>query len=186
MRVSVMLHLPGLVMTRQVDKLFRSLQKIHLVVRGLYGEGSQPAGDFFQISNHTTLGQSEEELVKRVADVVPTILGYERKAREALAGSGQEQLHDRVSRDYGILRSAQTISSEETMHLLSRVRMGVNMGLIDDLPVSMLNKLFIDTQPAHLQKIRGVELDTVDRNIERARYIRRHLSKENGGNSGAN
>lgn len=178
MRVSVMLHLPALVITRQIDKLFRSLQKISLAVRGLYGEGSQAMGDFYQISNQITLGRAETELVKQVGDVIPTIIDYERKAREFLVKESHENLHDRVSRAYGILRTAQTISSEETMHLLSSVRMGVNLGLIDDLEIPTVNKLFIYTQPAHLQKITGGELDTADRNIERARYLRRLLNKD--------
>lgn len=180
MRVSVMLHLPALVITRQIEKLFRSLQKISLAVRGLYGEGSQAMGDFYQISNQITLGRTEEELVRQVGDVVPTIIEYERKARDVLIQESQETLHDRVSRAYGILRTAQTISSEETMHLLSSVRMGVNLGLIADLEIATLNKLFIYTQPAHLQKLTGSELDTADRNIERARYLRRHLNHDDG------
>lgn len=180
MRVSVMLHLPALAITRQIEKLFRSLQKISLAVRGLYGEGSQAMGDFYQISNQITLGRSEADLVKQVGDVVPTIIEYERKAREFLIRESHENLHDRVSRAYGILRTAQTISSEETMHLLSSVRMGVNLGLISDLAIPTINKLFIYTQPAHLQKLSGSELDTADRNIERARYLRRNLNKDNG------
>jgi len=184
MRVSVMLHLPALVLTRQIEKVFRSLQKINLAVRGLYGEGSQAMGDFYQISNQITLGKSEEQLVEQVGDVVPFIIDYERRAREALIKESHENLHDRVSRAYGILRTAQTISSEETMHLLSSVRMGVNLGLINDLEIPTINQLFIHTQPAHLQKLRGVELDTADRNIERARYLRRHLNKDDGRETG--
>ncbi len=179
-RVSVMLHLPALVITRQIDKVFRSLQKISLAVRGLYGEGSQAMGDFYQISNQVTLGRTEQDLVQQVSDVVPVLIDYERRAREFLIRESQQNLHDQVSRAYGILRNAQTISSEETMHLLSRVRMGVNLGLIGDLKIPALNELFIQTQPAHLQKLRGVELDTADRNIERARYLRRHLNKDDG------
>ncbi len=180
MRVSVMLHLPALVLTRQIDKVFRSLQKISLAVRGLYGEGSQAMGDFYQISNQITLGQPEAKIIQEVGDVVPKIIEYERKARDFLISESQENLHDRVARAYGILRTAQTISSEETMHLLSSVRMGVNLGLIQDLEIPTVNELFIHTQPAHLQKLSGVELDTTDRNIERARYLRRHLNKESG------
>jgi protein arginine kinase len=185
-RVSVMLHLPALVITRQIDKVFRSLQKISLAVRGLYGEGSQAMGDFYQISNQITLGKSEIDLVKQVGDIVPVLIDYERQARDFLVRNSHENLHDKISRAYGILRTAQTISSEETMHLLSSVRMGVNLGLISDLQIPTLNELFIHTQPAHLQKLRGVELDTADRNIERARYLRRHLNKEDGDNSGKN
>jgi len=186
MRVSVMLHLPGLVLTRQIDKVFRSLQKISLAVRGLYGEGSQAMGDFYQISNQVTLGRSEEKLIKDVADIVPQIIKYERTARDFLIRESHENLHDRVSRAYGILRTAQTISSEETMHLLSSVRMGINLGLIEDLEIPVVNELFIHTQPAHLQKISGIELDTADRNIERARYLRRHLNKDSNGPASKN
>ena len=176
-RVSVMLHLPALVMTRQIDKVFRSLQKISLAVRGLYGEGSQAMGDFYQISNQITLGRSETDLIKQVGDIVPVLIDYERKAREYLVQESQKDLHDRVSRAYGILCTAQTISSEETMHLLSSVRMGVNLGLIQNIEIPTLNQLFIHTQPAHLQKLRGVELDTADRNAERATYLQRHLRR---------
>jgi protein arginine kinase len=178
MRVSVMLHLPALVLTRQIDKVFRSLQKISLAVRGLYGEGTQAMGDFYQISNQVTLGRSETELLKQVRDVVPIIIEYERKARELLIRESRENLHDRVSRDYGTLCSARTISSEETMQLLSSVRMGVNLGLIRDLEIPTLNMLFIHTQPAHLQKLTGTQLDSLHRNIERARYLRRHLVRD--------
>ncbi len=111
MRVSVMLHLPALVITRQIDKVFRSLQKISLAVRGLYGEGSQAMGDFYQIRNQITLGRSEEDLVKQVGDIVPVMIDYERRAREFLIRESQQNLHDQVSRAYGILRTAQTISS---------------------------------------------------------------------------
>ncbi len=174
-RVSVMLHLPALVITRQIDKVFRSLHKISLAVRGLYGEGSQAMGDFYQISNQTTLGHTEEELVEQVGDVVPVLIDYERRAREFLVRETQQNVHDQVSRAYGILRTAQTISAEETMQLLSRVRMGVLLGLIGDVNIADINSLLVRTQPAHLQKIRGLELDTKDRNIERARYLRQHF-----------
>jgi protein arginine kinase len=134
-------------------------------------------GDFYQVSNQITLGRSEEDLIRQVSDVVPKIIDYERKARDFLIKEGHESLHDRVSRAYGILRTAQTISSQETMHLLSSVRMGINLGLIEDLAIPTVNELFIQTQPAHLQKLSGVELDTADRNIERARFLRRHLNR---------
>ena len=180
-RVSVMLHLPALVITRQIEKVFKSLQKINLAVRGLYGEGSQAMGDFYQISNQITLGMTEEELTKKVADVIPVLIDYERQAREFLVRESRDTLHDRVSRAYGILRTAQTISSEETMHLLSSVRMGVNLGLINDLEIPTINKLFIHTQPAHLQKLSGIELDKSDRDVERAAYLRRNLDSDKSG-----
>ncbi|MEO2044986.1 MAG: protein arginine kinase [Pirellulales bacterium] len=185
-RVSVMLHLPALVITRQIEKVFKSLHKINLAVRGLYGEGSQAMGDFYQISNQVTLGLTEEELTKKVADVVPVLIDYERQAREFLVRESHETLHDRVSRAFGILRTAQTISSEETMHLLSSVRMGINLGLIGNLEIPTINKLFIHTQPAHLQKLSGIELDSSDRNIERACYLRKQLDCPSGGDPSQN
>ena len=110
MRVSVMLHLPALVITQQIEKVFRSLQKMGLAVRGLYGEGSQAMGDFYQISNQITLGRSELDLVKQVGEVIPVIIDYERQARAFLVKESRKDLHDRVSRAYGILCTAQTIS----------------------------------------------------------------------------
>lgn len=184
MRVSVMLHLPALVITQQIEKVFRSLQKMGLAVRGLYGEGSQAMGDFYQISNQVTLGRSEIDLVKQVGEVIPVIIDYERQARAFLVKESRKDLHDRVSRAYGILCTAQTISSEETLHLLSSVRMGVYLGLIQDLEIPTINKLFIHTQPAHLQKLRGTELPSADRNVERAMYLQSHLRKREGSNGG--
>lgn len=178
MRVSVMLHMPALVITRQIEKVIRSLQKMSLAVRGLYGEGSQAMGDFYQISNQITLGRSEQDLIDQVGQVVPMLIEYERMARDTLVREAQENLSDRVSRAFGLLCSAQTISSEETMHLLSSVRMGINLGLIEHVEIPTINKLFIHTQPAHLQKLRGAELSTADRNVERAHYLRRHLRKD--------
>ena len=180
MRVSVLVHLPALVITKQIEKVFRSAQKINLVVRGLYGEGSQAMGDFYQVSNQITLGKSEKELMLLVADVIDVVLKYERKARDFLISEKQNDLFDKVSRAYGMLQSAQQISSEETMHLLSRVRMGVSLGLIEELEIPDINQLFIRTQPAHLQKIHSSELDTDERNIERANYLHDQLKLDNG------
>jgi protein arginine kinase len=175
-RVGVMLHLPALVQTKQIDKFFRALQKINLAVRGLYGEGTQASGDFYQISNQQTLGKSEQELIKNLSDVIPQIIDYERKARQALVQERRQHLHDQVSRAYGVLKTAHTISSEETMLLLSSVRLGINLGLIDDLGIPTVNELFIHTQPAHLQKLQGAPLEVDERNIARATYLRSRLS----------
>jgi protein arginine kinase len=175
LRVSVMLHLPALVITREIEKVFRSLQKINVAVRGLYGEGSQFMGDFYQISNQITLGRTEHELVATVGEVVPRIIEYERRAREFLVNESEQDLHDDVSRAYGILCTAKKISSEETLHYLSKVRMGINLGLINSLDIATINKLFVHTQPAHLQKLRGQHLSVADRNIERASYLQTHL-----------
>lgn len=175
-RVSVMLHLPALVLTKEIQKVFQALQKITLAVRGLYGEGSQAMGDFYQISNQVTLGKSEEKIISNLKDVVPNIINYERRVRNALVKENRQSLHDQISRAYGILKNAQTISSEETMHLLSSVRMGINLGLIDDLAIPTVNELFIHTQPAHLQKLRNEHLESAERNVARAGYLRMRLA----------
>ena len=174
-RVSVMMHLPALGITSQMGKVFQALAKINLAVRGVYGEGSQPMGDFYQISNQLTLGKSEQDIIRNIGPVVPNIIDYERQARDALVKEKRQWIHDRVSRAYGILGTAQTISSEETMHLLSSIRMGVNLGLLDDVEIPTVNELFIHTQPAHLQKLRGTALESAERNVERAKYLRRRL-----------
>ncbi len=180
MRVSVLVHLPALVITQQIEKVFRSLQKINLVVRGLYGEGTQAMGDFYQVSNQITLGKSESDLIDQVGDVIPVVIDYERKARDFLINEKQNDLFEQVSRAYGTLQNAQQISSEETMFLLSRVRMGINLGLIGDLEIPEVNQLFIRTQPAHLQKLSHSELDTDERNVERANYLHSQLKLDGG------
>jgi len=177
-RVSVMLHLPGLVWTKQMEKVFESVRRMGLAVRGLYGEGTQASGDFFQLSNQRTLGQSEIEIVQGLSSVVPRIVAYERRARESLLDQSRTQLDDRVSRALGMPRHARTIGSEETMLLLSAVRLGVNLGLVEGLPISRVNELFILSQPAHLQKINRRALDREKRNAARATFIRARL---NGG-----
>ena len=186
MRVSVLVHLPALVITKQFEKVIRSLQRINLVVRGLYGEGSQAMGDFYQVSNQITLGKCEDELIKQVGDVVPVLIDYERKARDFLINENQNDLFDQVSRAVGTLQTAKQISSEETMYLLSRVRMGINLGMIADIEIPQINQLFIHTQPAHLQKIQKTELDTSERNIERANYLHDQLKFDVEGESPEN
>lgn len=176
MRVSVMLHLPALVITKEIQKVFQAMHKMSLAVRGLYGEGSQALGDFYQISNQVTLGRSEEQIIQNVKRVVPDILGYERRARMALVKADRQRLHDQVARALGVLSSARQISSEETMEKLSSLRMGINLGLVDDVEISTVNELFMHIQPAHLQKIRGETLESSERNVVRAAYLRERLA----------
>ena len=175
LRASVMLHLPALVLTKQIEKVFRALQKINLAVRGLYGEGSRASGDFYQISNQVTLGKSETTIINEIRDVIPQIITYERQARQTLTRENRPLMLDKVQRAYGILKNAAMMTSEETMDLLSSVRLGVNLGLIDDINILEVNELFIHTQPAHLQKLLGKELDSEERNSERARFLRNRL-----------
>ena len=175
MRASVMLHLPALSLTKEIEKLFRSLQKINLVVRGLYGEGSRASGDLYQISNQVTLGKSEARVMQEIREVIDQILQYERRARQLLLKERRQAEQDRVARAIGTLGSATMITSEETMELLSTVRLGIQLHLIDDLPPTTVNQLFIHTQAAHLQKLMGTPLDGEERNAARAKYLRNRL-----------
>ena len=175
MRASVMLHLPALVFTKQIDKVFASVTKIHLAVRGFYGEGTQASGDFYQISNQVTLGIGEEEILDLLDRVVPKIVTYEREVREHLLAKERLNLEDRVWRALGTLKVARSISSEETMDLLSSVRLGVNLGLLRDVDISTVNELFILTQPAHLQRLEKRDLEPGERDATRAQFIRRQL-----------
>ena len=176
LRVSVMLHLPALVITKQIDKVFRAVNKISLVVRGLYGEGTQAFGDFYQISNQVTLGKSENEIIQTIKDVVPQVIKFEREVRQTLITQSLKGLEDRVWRAYGQLKCARVITSEETMNLLSSLRMGVNLGLVTDIPVSTINEIFLHTQPAHLQKLEGRKLESNERDVVRAEFIRNRLN----------
>lgn len=180
-RISVMVHLPALRMTREIQKVHQAAQKISLAVRGLYGEGSQALGDFYQISNQVTLGKTEAALISEVKEVVTHIVSWERRVRELLLKDNKSQLHDTVARAFGTLTSARSISSEETMHLLSSLRMGIRLGLIDNLDVATVNELFIHTQPAHLQKLHGGVLETADRNLARSTYLRQRLDSSSLG-----
>ncbi len=175
LRVSVMLHLPALVISKEIEKVFRSLQKVNLAVRGMYGEGSQALGDLFQISNQITLGQSEEELIRRVGDIIPQIIAYEREAREFLKKEKLDFILDRSSRALGLLSTARTISTEETMEHLSSLRMGVGMGLLEKPDIQTINDLLLHIQPAHLQKLVGSALNQNDRDLARAQYLRKRL-----------
>jgi protein arginine kinase len=175
MRASVMLHLPALEHTKQIEKVFRALQKINLAVRGLYGEGSRASGHFYQISNQVTLGKSETNILNEIHSVIPQIITYERQARGAWLRDNRQGLQDKIARAYGTLCSATMMTSEETMELLSFVRLGINLGLIDDITIPTVNELFIHTQPAHLQKLMGAALDGEERNAARARYLRTRL-----------
>ena len=146
MRASVMLHLPALGLTKQIEKVFRALQKINLAVRGLHGEGSRAFGDLYQISNQVTLGKSESKILGEIREVIQTILQYERQARTALLKERRQGEQDRVARAIGTLGSATMITAEETMELLSAVRLGIHLRLIDDMPATTVNQLFIQTQ----------------------------------------
>ena len=171
-----MLHLPALKLTGEIEKVFRAAKELRLAVRGLYGEGTEASGDFYQISNQTTLGKTEEEIISDFRGlVIPKIIDYERHARRTLLDDRTVALDDKVSRALGLLRTARLIASEETLLLLSHVRMGVNLGRVKDIDIRTINELFLLTQPAHLQKIQGRKLEGDARRAMRADYIRQRL-----------
>jgi protein arginine kinase len=182
LRVSVMLHLPALKMTGEIEKAFRAGRDMHLAIRGLYGEGTEAQGDFFQVSNQTTLGKSEEQIVGEFRDVmIPQFIEYERRARKSLLRKRALAVDDKIFRALALLRSARLISAEETMFLLSLVRMGVDMDRVKDVDIKAVNELFLMTQPAHLQRIHGQEMDANQRGEARANCIRRLLGAPNAG-----
>ena len=178
-RVSVMLHLPALVLTRHIEKVFQAVSKINLAVRGLYGEGTEASGHFYQISNQVTLGRSEIDIVNNVETVIPTIVRYEHEARQTLLAKDRKRLEDRVWRAFGQLKYAQLLPSDESMMLLSFVRMGVQLGLLNHMTLRDVNDLFVYTQPAHLQKLCGGPLEPQERDMRRAKYVREKLESLN-------
>jgi len=176
-RVSVMLHLPALKLTGEIEKVFRAARDMRLAVRGLYGEGTEATGDFYQISNQTTLGKSEEEIIADFKQlVIPKIIEYEHQARRVLLNDRTAALDDKVFRALGLLRSARLMASEETLFLLSHLRMGIHMGRIKDIDIRTVNELFLLTQPAHLQRLIGKKIDGDIRRCARAEFIRQRLN----------
>ena len=176
LRVSCMLHLPALKMTGEIDKVVRAAHELRLEVRGLYGEGSEASGDLFQVSNQVTLGASEAQILQQFRDnTIGEIITYEQKAREALMSHQRLALEDKVYRALGLLRSCRMASSDETMYLLSLVRLGIHLGIVRDVELKTVNELFLLTQPAHLQKMLKTDLSADQRAVARAEYIRRRL-----------
>ncbi len=178
MRASVMLHLPALVLRRQIGKIIQALGKLGLAVRGLYGEGSPASGNIFQISNQATLGKSEQEIIDDLDKIIRKIIVHERAGRRLLLDGQLLTLEDRIFRAGGILSQARLISSEEAISLLSLLRMGVDLDLLDTIPRGTVNQIFIQSQPAHLQKLAGKELTPGKRDELRARLIRERLTQK--------
>ena len=176
MRGSVMLHLPALVMTRAIDRVLAAIAKLSFTTRGLYGEGTQAMGNFFQISNQVALGLSEDDIVSNINGLIRQVIDQENQAREAMLSKNKALLEDRVNRSLGILKSAHIISSQETIELLSMVRLGCDLGMMKDIQRSRINELFILTQPAHLQKAENKKLTSPERDVKRAEIIRSKLN----------
>ncbi len=178
LRASVLVHLPGLVLTKEIAKVLQGLSQVGLTFRGLYGEGSEVVGNFFQLSNQTTLGKSEEELLDQLGKIVQQVVEYEEEARRILQRDAPIVMADKVWRAYGLLRYARSLSFDETMNLLSGVRLGVGLSLIEGVSIYTLNKLLIFTQPGHLVLAEGRELADGDLSYVRADYVRAALEVE--------
>lgn len=176
-RASVMLHLPALVMTNQINRILGAVNQVGLVVRGVYGEGSEAQGNLFQISNQITLGLAEEEIIDNLQGVVQQIIDHERSAREMLKQSMPLQLADRIYRSFGLLRYARSMDTKEATARLSDILLGVDLGLIEGIPQEDLNELWVMIQPGYVQTYFSESLSSEQRDEKRATLIREHLQK---------
>ncbi len=172
LRASVLIHLPGLVLTKEINKVLQGIAQVGLTYRGLYGEGSEVVGNFFQISNQTTLGKSEDDLVDHLREIVGQVIEYEKRARAVLLREAPSVLEDKVWRAYGILRHARSLAFDEMMNLLSGVRLGLTLKLLRTPRVRTLNEIMIFAQSAHLERRAGRTLDEGDADVFRAALVR--------------
>ena len=174
-RVSAMLHLPGLVLAEQINPIIQSVNKLGLAVRGLYGEGTEALGNVFQVSNQMTLGESETVIVERLEKVLSQIIEHEENARQKLLEKKKKTVLNHVGRAYGVLANAHSISSKETMNLLSLLRLGIDLGSFPGTERALVDELFLTTQPAHLQKQHADKLSAEERDLIRADMVRERL-----------
>jgi protein arginine kinase len=177
LRVSVLVHLPGLVLTEEMERVVRGLAQMSFAVRGFYGEGSNAVGNLFQISNQVTLGRGENELVSALTRLTRELVEHERDAQETLLAQARSQVEDKVWRAHGILANARVLSSQEFMNLLSAVRLGYSLGLSRQVPSSAMNHLMLLTQPSHLQAESGQPLEPEERDVRRAELVRCRLGQ---------
>jgi len=175
MRASAMLHLPGLVLSEMINQVIQAVNKIGLAVRGLYGEGTEAMGNLFQISNQTTLGEKEDEIVSRLSKVIETIIEKEHDARQMLIQKKSNTLWDQIGRAYGVLTFAHAMTSKEALNLLSIMKLGIDLGAFPEDRRLPIDELFIETQPAHLQKSSQQKLNAEERDHLRAQIIRERL-----------
>lgn len=174
-RASAMLHLPALIMTGYIKGILEACSKIGIAVRGIYGENTEASGNMFQISNQITLGQSEEEIINNIKQITFQIIEQERMLRDELYKQNPYRFEDKVCRSLGVFSNARIISSEESLKLLSDVRLGVDMGIIKNINIEDLNGIMLLIQPGNLQKKAGKPLDPNERDIKRAEYVREKL-----------
>jgi protein arginine kinase len=178
-RASVMMHLPALVITQQINRILQAITQVGLAVRGLYGEGSEATGNLFQISNQITLGQTEEEIIDNLHSVARQIIEHEKAARMKLMSESRTKITDRIRRSYGILSFAEVMDSKEAAQRLSDVRLGIDLGIVEHVPSRVMNELLIMTQPGYLQKHYGKGLSPEERDLYRAKLIRELVGHKN-------
>jgi len=178
-RVSAMLHLPGLVLAEQINPIIQSVNRLGLAVRGLYGEGTEALGNVFQVSNQMTLGENEPMIVERLEKVLLQIIEHEENARQALLEKKPKTVYNHIGRAYGILANAHSISSKEAMNLLSLFRLGLDLGLFPAVDRALVEELFLTTQRAHLQKQYSDKLTAEERDLIRADMVRERLKNVN-------
>ncbi len=175
-RASAMLHLPGLVMANQMEKVVRAVNKLGIAVRGLFGEGSDASGSIFQISNQQTLGESEEEILKRLVNVLDSIIEQEENARQKILETDPTKFFDKIGRAYGILSYGHVLSSAEVMNLLSLMRLAVDLRLLPEGTRRLIDRALIESQPGHVQFAAREKIDPAKRDKFRARYLREHFA----------
>ncbi|MFI5336971.1 MAG: protein arginine kinase [Opitutales bacterium] len=176
-RASSMMHLPALVISGQMEKVVRAVNQLGMAVRGLFGEGSDASGSIFQISNQTTLGESEEEIIKHLTGVLNTIIEQELNAREKLLESEPAKLFDKIGRAYGILQNGHLLNSAETMNLLSLIRLGIDLGIYPDATRAVVDRLFIECQPGHIQNSSQTPAEAGQRDVLRGELLRAEFAK---------
>lgn len=175
MRASVMVHLPALTLTNRIQQMFQGVAQLGLAVRGVFGEGTQAQGNLYQLSNQVTLGRTEEDIIDNLNRVTNQIITQERRWREKLYQEKKDVLTDRIMRSYGLLKYAHKVSSEESVRLLSDVRLGIDLGIIKNINPSILSELIVLSRPAFLQKIENATLSNEERDLKRAALIHKRM-----------
>ncbi len=178
MRASVMLHLVGLKLTNDIDKVIKGLNSLGLAVRGMLGEGTDAFGNMFQISNQSTLGETEEEIIEKLVRMISSVVAHELNARDRLMEKNRMLVLDHIGRANGILANARLLTSREAIDLLSILRLGIYYGLVKNISVPLINETILLTQPGHLQKINGKILSSEERDELRSEVVRRKLKEE--------
>jgi protein arginine kinase len=177
MRASTMMHMPALVISGQMEKVVRAVNQLGMAVRGLFGEGSDASGSIFQISNQTTLGETEEDIIKHLTGVLNTIIEQELNAREKLIENEATKLFDKIGRAYGILQNGFLLNSGEAMNLLSLIRLGIDLGVFPDSQRAVVDRLFIECQPGHIQHHTKRSAEAGQRDVLRGELLRAEFAK---------